>query len=138
MNFDENERSVLAGLADILIPTGDGFPSASEAGAAGEWLDQVLAVRPELVEGLKEIPKLAQRRAPAEVVAELKANDPAAFGVLAEAISGAYFLNPKVRAALGYDGQTPRPIDPRRDYQDDGLLKSVLDRGTIYRPTPRG
>ena len=138
MNFDSAERSLLAGLADILIPAGDGFSSASEAGAAGEWLDQVLAVRPELVEGLKKILKLAHLRAPAESVAELQANDPAAFGVLAEAISGAYFLNPKVRAALGYDGQTPRAIDPRPDYQDDGLLQSVIDRGPIFKPTPSG
>jgi hypothetical protein len=39
MTFDASERTVLAGLADVLIPAGEGFPSASQAGVAGEGLD---------------------------------------------------------------------------------------------------
>ena len=43
MTFDPTERAVLAGLADVLIPAGEGgFPSASEAGVAGQVLDEVL------------------------------------------------------------------------------------------------
>jgi hypothetical protein len=64
-------------------------------------------------------------------------NDPAGFGLLAELVPGAYFLNPQVRTSLGYHGQGPHPIDPRPDYLDDGLLQSVIGRGPIYRPTPR-
>ena len=136
MNFDVTERSVLAGLADVLIPAGGGLLSASEAGVAGDGLDQILVVRPDLGDGLKRLLAQAQGRTPAEVVAELQANDPAGFGILAEVVPGAYFLNPRVRAALGYDGQTPKPIDPRPDYLDDRLLQSVIDRGPIFRPTP--
>jgi hypothetical protein len=64
----------------------------------------------------------------------LQTNDPAGFGILAELVPGAYFLNPEVRAGLKYHGQDPRPIDPRADYLD--LLQSVIDRGPIFRPTP--
>jgi hypothetical protein len=39
------DRDTLAGLADVLIPAADGMPAASEAGATGAWLDEVLRVR---------------------------------------------------------------------------------------------
>jgi len=135
MTFDANERSVLAGLANVLIPAGEGFPSASEADVAGEGLNQVLSFRPDLAAGLKELLVSARGRPPAEVVTELHKADPAGFDILAELVPGAYFLNPQVRERLGYHGQGPRPFDPRPDYLDDDLLQSVIDRGPIYRPT---
>ena len=137
MTFDITERVLLAGLADVLIPAGAGFPSASEAGVASEGLDQVLSVRPELAAGLKKLLASAGGRPPAKFVAELETHDPGSFGILAELVPGAYFLNPQVRAKLGYEGQSPRPIDPHPDYLDEGLLQSVIDRGPIYRPTPQ-
>jgi hypothetical protein len=136
MSLDAAGRAVLAGLADVLIPAGDGFPSASEAGVAGEGLDLVLAARPDLAEGVERLIVLARGRDPAAVVVGLQASDPAGFGVLAEVVPGAYFMNPRVRASLGYDGQTPRPIDPAPDPEAERLLASVIARGPIYRPTP--
>jgi hypothetical protein len=136
MNLTSTERQLFATLADLLIPAGNGFPSASEAGVANEGLDQLLAVRPDLLDSLKSLLLRAKERSPAEFLRELQTNDPAAFGVLAESVPGAYFLNPDVRAKLKYNGQSARPIDPREDYLDDGLLQSVIDRGPIYRPTP--
>ena len=44
--FDDRARSTFAGLADTLIPAGGGMPSASQSGAAGEWLDAVLSPGP--------------------------------------------------------------------------------------------
>ena len=136
MSFDLDQRAVLAALADVLIPAGEGFPSASEAGVASEGLDYVLGCRPELVTGLKDVLTAARERVPAEFLKELQKNDPGAFAILTDLVPGAYFLNPAVREKLGYGGQTPHPIDPRADYLDDGLLQSVIDRGRIYRPTP--
>lgn len=137
MTFDSAERTRLAALADVLIPAGDGFPSASQAGVAGEGLDQLLSFRPDLAEGLKKLAGLAGERPPEAVVAEVK-KDPDLFGVLAEFVPGAYFLNPGVRSKLGYGGQRAVPLDPRPDWLDEDLLQSVLDRGPIYRPTPGG
>jgi hypothetical protein len=136
MTFDSTERSVLAALADLLIPPATGFPSASEAGVSGEGLDRILAVRPDLAGPLKHLLQQAQGHVSAEFLQALQADDPAGFGVLAEVVPGAYFMHPEVRSALGYDGQTARPIDPRPDHLDDGLLQSVIDRGPIYRPPP--
>jgi len=136
MNFDADQRAALAGLADVLIPAGDGFPSASQAGVAAEGLDQVISFQPGIAAGLMSVLENSKALPPAEAVADLQKNDPAVFGVLAELVAGAYFLNPLVRARLGYTGQGPRPIDPHADYLDDGLLQSVVGRGPVYRPTP--
>jgi len=65
-------------------------------------------------------------------------DDPAGFGVLAEVVAGGYFLNPKVRSAIRYPGQQSVPIasDGPPDYEQDGLIASVIARGPIYRRTP--
>jgi hypothetical protein len=137
MNLDPSERRLFASLADVLIPAGPGFPSASEAGVADQGLDQVLAVRPDLLDPLKRLLAHAKSYLPTDFLTELQVSDLSAFGILAEIVPGAYFLNPEVRSKLNYDGQSGRPIDPREDYLDEGLLQSVVSRGPIYRPTPR-
>jgi hypothetical protein len=134
MSFSQSERELLARLADLLIPAGDGHPSASAADVAGQGLDQVLTTCPEMTAGLRDVVAKADGRGPAEAVASLRANDPAAFGVLSEFAAGAYFMNPQVRQAVGYGGQMARAIDPEPDYLD--LLESVVQRGPIYRATP--
>jgi len=136
MTFKSEELTLFGKLADVLIPAGDDLPSATAAGVAKEGLEQVLAVRPDLAAGLKKVLACSDNPPPSEAVARLKSSDPSGFGVLTELVAGAYFLNPLVRAVLGYEGQIAVPIDPRPDYLDDGLLQSVIDRGPIYRPTP--
>ena len=137
MTIENKDRSTLAGLADVLIPESAGFPSASQVGVADEGLDQVLAVRPDLAKPLKVILQSAKGRNPAEVVAQLQDENPASFAALAEIVAGAYFMNPQVRVAIGYHGQVPQPLASRPDHLNDGLLQPVIDRGPIYRPTPR-
>ena len=137
MNFDPAQRAVLARLADVLIPAGDGMPSASAASVAHEGLNQVLAAVPSLEASLADLLAKAKGREPAEVIANLARTDPSAFGVLTEVVTAAYFMNPNVRMAVGYTGQGPSPLDPRVDYMEDGLLESVIKRGPIYRPTPK-
>jgi hypothetical protein len=58
--------------------------------------------------------------------------------VLTAVVPGAYFTNPAIREAIGYPGLERRPIDPSAppDYDQDGLLASVIARGPVYRPTP--
>ena len=135
MTFNDEERATLAELADVLIPAGDGFPSASEAGVAREGLDYVINCRPELLAGIRGLLAAARGRVPAEFLRALQKNDSAAFAMLTDLVPGAYFLNPAVREQLRYHGQTPQSIDPRPDYSDEGLLQAVLTRGTIYRQT---
>ena len=138
MSLDPAERAVLAGLADVLIPAGDGMPSASAAAVAGQGLDQVLAAVPSLGASLADVLARAKGREPAEIVADLARTDPTAYGILTEVVTAAYFMNPDVRKAVGYSGQGPAPLDPRVDYMEDGLLESVLKRGPRHRPMPKG
>jgi hypothetical protein len=137
VSFDPAQRAVLAGLADVLIPAGDGMPSARAAAVAEEGLNQVLAAVPSLEASLADVLAKAKGREPAEVIASLARTDPAAYGILTEVVTAAYFMNPDVRRAVGYTGQGPSPLDPRVDYMEDGLLESVIKRGPIYRPTPK-
>ena len=137
-SLGETERALLGALADMLIPRADGMPSASDAGATGKWLDEVLRVRPDFGPPLLAMVEQARGADPADVLDRLRSSDPAGFGVLAEVVAGAYFLNPDVRKAIGYGGRQKVPIvaeDPP-DYEQDGLLASVVARGPIYRPTP--
>jgi hypothetical protein len=130
------ERAVLAGLADVLIPAGAGMPSASEAGVAGEWLDAVLAARPDLVEPLRAILASAAGVPAAEAVERL--HEGGGFSVLAEIVPNAYYMNPAIRDRIGYPLQQAVPIDPDEDDDPEAqaLIASVRARGTIYRPTP--
>jgi hypothetical protein len=136
MAFDDRSRATLAGLADAMIPAGDNMPSASEAGVAGPWLDSVLEARPDLAEPLMALIRKSEGREPAAVVADLQANDPGAFGVLAEFVPGAYFMNPEVRRLVGYPGQAGLDVDETwpPDWLD--LLEPVIERGPIYREPP--
>jgi hypothetical protein len=137
MTFTPSERKRLGELADVLIPAADGYLSASAADVAGSGLDQFLATCPETAAGLRQILIMAGEEAAPAAVDKLRRNDLATFGILAEFAAGAYFLNPQVCEAIRYAGQTARPIDPAPDYLDNGLLQSVIQRGSIYRPTPQ-
>jgi hypothetical protein len=114
------------------------MPSASEAGVAARWLDEVLRLRPDFGPPLTTVLDSMKGVDPAMAVARLRAEDPAGFGVLAEVVAGGYFLNPEVRSAIGYPGQQSVPIHQEEppDYEQDGLIASVIARGRVYRPTP--
>ncbi len=127
------DRETLAGLADALIPEGDGMPSASQAGATGALLDEVLAVRGDLEEPLAELTAAARGADPTTEVERLKSEDPPLFEALTTAVAGGYFLSPDVRERLGYPGQQAKKLE---DDFDQELLQPVIDRGTIFRPAP--
>jgi hypothetical protein len=132
------DRETLSALADVLIPAADGMPAASEAGATGDWLDEVLRARGDLESPLHRLLERARGADPAGEVERLEREEPEAFEALSTAVAGAYFLNPEVRRLIGYPGQEARPIEPEDppDYEQEGLLASVVERGPIFRPTP--
>jgi choline dehydrogenase-like flavoprotein len=106
----------LAALADALIPAADGLPSASEADSGGKWLERALAARPDLAPSFER----ALAATDARILAD---EDPDAFAALAEVVSGAYYMNVKVRKRIGYPGQKSNPPFPdEADYYLEGLL----------------
>jgi len=140
ISLGDEQRATLARLGDELIPAADGMPSASAAGVAGPWLDEVLRLRPDFRLPLAAVLDRFASIDADVAIANLQAYDPNGFFVLTEVVAGGYFLNSLVRDAVGYPGQESVPMvaeDPP-DYEQDGLLASVVARGPIYRPTPAG
>ena len=135
--ISDAHRAQLGAIADVLIPAGSGMPSASEAGVAGQYLDEVLTSLPDLRDALDTTLAAVDGLGAEEAIAVLR-NDPAGWGVLTAVVPGAYFMNPAIREAIGYPGLERRPIDENAepDYNQDGLLDSVIARGPVYRPTP--
>jgi len=136
--FDDEARSRLALLADQLIPAGDGMPSASEAGVAGEWLDAIVAAEPGFGPALASVLAQADVSDPAGALKRIETTDPNGWGTLTTVVAGAYFLNPAIAEKVGYPGRPAIPVDDgsEPDWLQDGLLDSVKSRGPIYRPTP--
>ena len=136
--FDAEARGRLAALADALIPAGNGMPSASEAGVAGEWLDAVLTAEPGFAGPLAAVLERADVADPAGELKRIESTDPGGWGTLTTVVAGAYFLNPEIAARVGYPGRRAIPIDAdaEPDWEQDGLLASVKARGPVYRPTP--
>jgi hypothetical protein len=122
------DRERLAELADALIPGEAGMPSASEAGAVGEWLDAVLAARPDFTAPLAGV------AASAYGIDALPERDPGGWTALTAAVVAAYYMNPEVCERVGYAGQQAIPLPDDPDYED--LLGSVRERAPVYRPTP--
>jgi hypothetical protein len=134
----EELRPTLAGLADAMIPAAQDMPSGGTVAIERGGLDRVLELRPDLAGGLRALLEPARGSDPLRELARLRADDEAGYQLLATVIGGGYFLDEGVREALGYEGQREIPIvaeDPP-DYERDGLLASVVERGPIYRATP--
>lgn len=139
-SLTSEQRGVFAGLADFLIPQAEGMPSASQVDVHGAVLDRVLALRTDLQEAfLRGLDKCAGKPA-GEAANTLNRTDAEALSAIGLAASAAYYMAPQVRALIGYPGQESRP-DPDPDatppYVANGMLQQVIDRGPIYKPTPR-
>jgi hypothetical protein len=134
-SIGEAERRTLAALADQLIPAGQDMPAASEAGVTGRGLDELLASRPDLVDDLRRVLHRAAGEEPARFVGRLMVDpDATDFAVLATVVPGAYYLDARIRARIGYPGQQAIAIpDPSLDAEDEELLRGVVERGTIFR-----
>jgi hypothetical protein len=121
----------LAALADALIPAAGDLPSASDADPSGKWLDRALTARPDLARAF-------ERALEADDLEALAQADPEVFEALALVVSGAYYMNLKVRKRIGYPGQKSSPTYPdEADYYLAGdIVGPVVRRGQAYRPTP--
>ena len=133
----QQQRQTLAGLGDELIPSAEGMPSASEADVHGDWVDRVLEVRPDVAENLIRVLDAASGQDPMEEIRRLNSDSPEDLATLGLVVTGAYYLNSRVRQAIGYPGQKPNPPYPDEAdyYLRDGLLDPVVERGPIWRPT---
>jgi hypothetical protein len=129
-------RTWVERVADELIPADGAMPAASTVDTAGRQLDEVMRVRPDLLDGLVRAHRMAGDAHPSGVLDRLSP-DPTAREALLLVVAGGYYSSPLVTGLLGYTGQTPEPvrIDRYPRYVAEDLLDRVVARGPIYRPT---
>lgn len=136
LGLSGNQRQTYGRIADVLICEADGMPSATQVEVHTRWIDEALRLRPDLRDGLDTAIELA-RTAPdvRQALSRLALERPDVFTALGTLTAGAYYMDDRVRALMGYPGQEQRRlVDDTEEYLD--LLERVVDRGPVYRPTP--
>ncbi|WP_420431051.1 hypothetical protein [Candidatus Poriferisocius sp.] len=126
-------------LADIMLPAAHGMPSASEVGAVGSYLDEVLGWRGDLREPLvRAVAALDSASFTIDRLAAYLQEDEEAYVALTTAVAACYYLCPVVRDRIGYPGQVAKTYDPfaYTEWVADGLLDPVVERGPIWREAP--
>lgn len=137
--LDDSLRSTFLALADALIPEAEGMPAASQVGVGGEILDRMLGLRPDLRDAFMRGLRTAAGKPAAAAAEALNRDDQTALGAIGLVAAAGYYMSPKVRALIGYPGQESRPADPEAtpEYVANGMLQQVIDRGLIFKPTPK-
>jgi len=137
--IDDNARAAFRAIADVLIPAAEGMPAASEVDVHGPVLDRILGLRPDLAERFFRGIAAVAGKPPATAAEQLNAGDPQALSAIGLVASAAYYMQPRVRELIGYPGQEKRPGNPDEtpEYVANGMLQQVLDRGPIFKPTPK-
>jgi hypothetical protein len=133
------ERALFASVADHLIPAAHGMPSAAEV-LTDDRLRFVFTARPDLVEPVRAALSAGLADDPAERVAVLHDQDPAALGALQLAIVAGYYTDKTVRELIGYPGQIALTIRSWEvpPYVEEGLIDRVLARGPVWRDPATG
>lgn len=134
-NQQDEYRTWLAAIADILIPASETMPAASGVDIGGAQLDRVLKARPDLLPHLRRAWMRSADLSAEDAVELLPELDPAAYDAVRIAVAGGYYMHEQVRELLGYTGQQPRQVrvDVVPEYIEEGLLERVMERGPIYR-----
>ena len=132
--LNEKQVATYALLADVLIPSAEGMPSASEADVPTVWILKALEYRPDLKDTFLAALDSCADQDPSDSLQRLNEDDTVSFDAVGVLTSGAYFLNPEIKSRIGYPGQQPVPAkDDSETYLD--LLAAVAERGPIYRAT---
>ncbi|HEU4573045.1 MAG TPA: hypothetical protein VFR93_10190 [Candidatus Limnocylindrales bacterium] len=133
------ERALFASVADHLIPAAHGMPSAAEV-LTDDRLRFVFTARPDLVEPVRAALSAGLADDPAERVAALQEQNPAALGALQLAIVAGYYTDKTVRERIGYPGQIALTIRSWEvpPYVEEGLIDRVLARGPVWRDPATG
>ena len=115
----------LATLGDSLIPPVDGLPGGGTLMAGPGRVAKVLSARPDLTAPL--LRALEAEGAPA--IHALAAADLQAWLAVVTVAAGGYYLDPAVRARIGYAGQEALPFRPDNypAWAAEGLLDHLLD-----------
>lgn len=137
-SFPAALREILHDLADQMIPAGAGLPSANDVGISASLLDDVLTVRPDLIEPLTSALRALQPVPAGGPRLRALESDPTHMDTVALVLAGGYLMSPIVAAALQYPFQEAKIVRSDDVYKavEEGLLDDVVSRGPIYRLPP--
>lgn len=135
--LSDDERDLIRGFVDIVVPAGSGFPSASEVSVHTRWIDRGLGARPELRDPMLGIARACAAGDKPAVLEQLEHEDAETLEAVLELVVACYYMSPKVRKRMGYAGQVAAPILPGETdyYLRDDVLKPVIDEGPRWRTT---
>jgi hypothetical protein len=109
--LDEHQRKRLVMLADLIAPRLEDMPSASDLGLVDGGIKDVLSLRPDLADKLPDILSNCPDTPSNHYLEDLGTDQPEALEVLLHVIAGAYYMHPRVRKLIGYDGQKELSIE---------------------------
>ena len=137
--IDDDLRAAFLAIADVLIPEDAGMLAASRADVGGPVLDRILSLRDDLKEPFFRGLLAVTGKEPAAAAKALNTDDPMALATIGLVASAAYYMSPDIRQLIGYPGQEKRSFDADAtpEYVTNGMLQVVIDRGPIYRSTPK-
>ena len=137
--LDEHARATLTAVADLLIPTAHGMPSAAEV-VTDDRLRFVLSARPDLVEPLVASLRGDLGDDPHARLDALGRNKPEALMALQFVIVSGYYTDRRVRDLIGYPGQMAIEVKSwlYPPYLEEGLIDAVLGRGPVWRDPSTG
>ena len=114
-------------MADHVIPANENMPSASQVKVAGDLLDRVLELLPDLAETLSRV-FVRDVEHPEEWIDELSVVDPEGYRAVLLAIAASYYLDKGVRRLIGYPGHPSIPVRAHEipEYVTEDLLEKVI------------
>jgi hypothetical protein len=133
-----DERATLTAIADHLIPSAHGMPSAAEV-VSDDRLQFVLRSRPDLGEPLKAGLRTELGTDVADRLARL-ADEPINLSALQLTIVAGYYTDARVRELIEYPGQMALELRSWEypAYLEEGLIDAVLARGSVWRDPATG
>ena len=129
--LDDDQRNVLAAVADLLIPSSAEMPSATDAGITENLIDLVMGFRPDLISAFLDALIECSGKDPSTALDDMAVKSPENFEALTLLTSAAYFQSQKVKAALNYNPAPRTAIDDVDTYID--MLADVVERGFTIR-----
>lgn len=136
--IDEVVRWGLSLIADLILPGTSTLPAGVAVGAHGELLDWSLAANPRLRRPVVDFGRRAAESGDFSLE-DLQAWSEADCEQVVFALTASYYMSSDVRRALGYPGQTRRPIAAAtaEEKHTEELLAPVIERGPVYVRAPR-
>jgi hypothetical protein len=143
----QQTQTTLKTVMDLIIPAGDGMPSASEAGGLG-YLENVMQrnkdVAGDLHRGLEVVEAFSQRsfnrpfvqlekNDQIAVLKEIESTAPGVFDRLRAYVYESYYTQPAIWKRIGYELYPTDHTGPHMKPFDDSLLANVRKMPKLYK-----